>query len=227
MSTMSKLMTLYPTIVIIMIIGSLINAVYSPSLLSFLLIPTSLYLFPLITFRFMNFFFPIIQGKSNLSEREYSPWWGGHQMQLIYYAVPQLEALLRIIPGAFSLWLRLWGSKIGKNVYWTPNVEIDDRSLVEIGDNAVFGHKVEIVSHVVGPRNGVISLYSKAVVIGKNCFIGAGSRFAPGSKVEDNAFVPVLTDVYINQVITKDHDLKYKGPRGDYEKKTTSTVQGD
>jgi hypothetical protein len=123
MSPMSKLMTLYPVIIILVIVTAITNAVSNPSGFNFVLVPASIYLFPLISFRLMNFLFPIIQGKSSLSTKKYSPWWGGHQIQIIYYAVPQFEGLLRIIPGAFSLWLRLWGSSIGKNVYWKLMIE--------------------------------------------------------------------------------------------------------
>lgn len=212
MSWKSKIMVCFPGLVVLALIVGIIRFAQNPSFTTFLFIPAALYLFPLLSYRVHNLIFPLYEGKSYLSESEYSPWWGGHQIQLIYYACPWIEAILRVIPGTFSWWLRLWGANIGKNVYWTPNVEIDDRSLVDVSSNVVFGHKVEIVSHVAGPRDGKISLYSKRVKIGKGCFIGAGSRLGPGAVIEDGAFLPVLTDVYINQRITKDHKIRYKKP---------------
>lgn len=215
MSWKSKLMSLFPGIVIFLSVIATVKFAQRPSLLSFLLIPAAVYLFPLMCYRIHDFIFPLKQGKSVLDAHSYSSWWGGHQIQLIYYACPWLEALLRVIPGAFSLWLRLWGSKVGKNVYWTPNVEIDDRSLVEIADNVVFGHKVELIGHIAGPRDGAFGLYSRRVKIGKGCFIGAGSRLAPGCEIEDGASLPILTDVYIDQKIPKDHKLRYKRPESE------------
>jgi hypothetical protein len=212
MTWKSKLSAIFPFLTILLTIISFITFSKNPSFLSFLLIPCSLYIFPLASYRIHNVFFPLKKGKSIIDTSKYSSWWGGHQIQLIYYACPTLEALLRVVPGVFSLWLRLWGSKVGKGVYWTPNVEIDDRGLVEIGDNVVFGHKIEIISHIVGPKKGGLSLYSQNVKIGKDCFIGAGSRLGPGAEIESGTFLPVLSDVYIDQYIPRNHNIRFKKP---------------
>lgn len=219
MTILSKIMALFPTLHALVIVYALICFTKDPGVPSSLVILASIYLFPLACFRFMGLFYPIKEGKSDLAKDKYSPWWGGHQIQLLFYVVPQFEAFLRVIPGAFSLWLRLWGSKVGKGVYWTPNVEIDDRSMVEIGNHALFGHKVELVSHVVGGKKGVFSLYSKNIVIGDGAFVGAGSRLGPGSEVEAGCFLPVLSDLYIDEYIPKKHDLKYVHPRWPIKKK--------
>jgi hypothetical protein len=213
MTLSSKLMTLFPVTHFVFIILSIYGLVLRPSLWSLSSIFLAIYIYPLFVFRLHNIIFPIKEGKFNLEEKAYNPWWGAHQIQLLFYAIPQFEALLRVTPGAFSLWLRLWGSKVGKGVYWTPNIEIDDRCLVEIGDGALMGHKIEMLSHIVGPKNGHLSLMTKKIKIGKRCFVGAGSRLGPGATIEDGAFVPVLTDVYINQVITKESQLKYQGQK--------------
>src|SRR6266851_3058498 len=69
------------------------------------------------------------------------------------YALPLLELFLQLTPGAFSLWLRLWGSRIGRRVHWTPRVEIADRSMLAVGDDVVFGHKVECYAHAIKPSS--------------------------------------------------------------------------
>lgn len=219
MTWKSKLMALFPLVHILLIIQSVIYFAKNPGWLGIVVILMATYLFPLVSFRLHNILFPFKEGKEQLDTSKYSSWWGGHQIQQIFYALPFLESVLRIIPGLFSLWLRLWGSQIGKNVYWTPNVEIDDRSLLEVGDNALFGHKIEIISHIVGPRKDGLTLYSKRVKVGRNSFVGAGTRFGPGSTIEDNTFVPVLTDVYIDEVIKKDHQIRYTHPRFPQKKK--------
>jgi|SaaInlStandDraft_2_1057019.scaffolds.fasta_scaffold118187_1 hypothetical protein len=213
MSPMSKVMAFFPASVGLLFLAAVTHALKNPSFLNVLLVPATLYLYPLLSYRIHDFFFPIREGKYNLSLSEYNAWWGGHQIQLIYYACPFLEAILRTVPGAFSLWLRAWGSSIGKDVYWTPNAEIDDRSLVKIGDGVVFGHKIEMISHVIAPKDGKLSLLSKAVVVGDKCFLGAGSRFGPGATIEAGTALPILSDIYINEVISPDHDLKYVHPR--------------
>jgi len=147
----------------------------------------------------MNLIFPLKEGTFDIMAKGYSPWWGSHMFQVVYMACPFLEGLLRIIPGVYSLWLRLWGSKIGKNVYWTPNIEIDDRSLIEVGDNCIVGHKLHFLPHIITPRDGIMSLLLKKIIIGNDCFLGAGSRLGPGVKLEDNTSIPILTDGQINQ----------------------------
>jgi hypothetical protein len=219
MTLLSKIMTIFPLLHAVVILAALTCFAKTPSLSSVFLIFFSVYLLPLISFRVMGLIFPIKEGRSDLAKDNYSPWWGGHQIQLLFYVVPQFEAFLRVIPGAFSLWLRLWGSKVGKNVYWTPSVEIDDRSMVEIGNYVIFGHKVELVSHVVGGKKGVFSLYSKNIVIGEGSFVGAGSRLGPGAELEAGCFLPVLSDIYIDEYIPKLHELKYKHPRWPIKKK--------
>ncbi|MFT6067695.1 MAG: acetyltransferase-like isoleucine patch superfamily enzyme [Bacteriovoracaceae bacterium] len=219
MTLLSKAMTLFPLIHAVLIFISLFFFAKGPSAYSSLIIPMAIYLFPLISFRIMNLFYPINEGRSDLAKDKYSPWWGGHQIQLLFYVVPQFEAFLRIIPGGYSLWLRLWGSKVGKGVYWTPNVEIDDRSMVEIGNHVLFGHKVELISHVVGGKKGNFSLYSKNIVIGDGSFVGAGSRLGPGAEIEAGCFLPVLSDIYVDEYIPKKHSLKYKHPRWPIKKK--------
>ena len=78
-------------------------------------------------------------------------------VQLLYGAVPLLETVLRLIPGAYSAWLRLWGSRIGKGGYRTPQVQVLDRSLLEVGDGAVFGHEVKVACRVIKPsRIGIL-----------------------------------------------------------------------
>jgi hypothetical protein len=107
-----------------------------------------LYLVPVATYRLHGALWPLVEGASRIDAPRYAPWWGGHQCQLMYSALPALEAALRLVPGLYSGWLRLWGSRVGRGVYWTPLVEITDRSLLEVGDGVVFGHRVACYAHL-------------------------------------------------------------------------------
>jgi hypothetical protein len=210
MSWLSRLLLFFPSFHLLLIGTVFYRWTCTPSLSLFLLGIGTIYLFPLILFRIHHFFFPLQEGRSYLDDpHQYSPWWGGHQIQLIFCAFPFLESLLRLIPGLYSFWLRLWGSKIGKNVYWTPLVVIEDRNLMEVGHQVLFGHKVECYAHVVYQnRRGRFWLYTRKIRIGDFSFIGAGSRLGPGACVPEKAKLPILTDLRVNQTFKetfKDH----------------------
>lgn len=201
MTLLSQILLLFPAIILLFIGGSLIYFAHSPGIFSALTILFSLYGLPVFIYRLHQWIYPIKEGISYLQGKEYSPWWGSHQIQVIYIAIPALEAVLRLIPGVFSGWLRLWGAKIGQNVYWTPGLEIADRGLLEIGDRVVIGHRVGIYSHVIKPRKQDLMLYVKKVKIGNDVFIGAGSNLAPGVTIENGVYLPVTTNLYPNQKV--------------------------
>jgi acetyltransferase-like isoleucine patch superfamily enzyme len=95
----------------------------------------------------------------------------------------------------------LWGAKVGRNVYWTPGLEIADRGLLEIGDRVVIGHRVGIYSHIIKPRKQDLMLYVKKVKIGNDVFVGAGCHLAPGVVIKDGVYIPVATNLYLNQKV--------------------------
>jgi len=201
MTLLGRIVSFYSTFILGLCVTTVLLFGWRPSPVQPLILAVILYLVPPLTFRLHQIFFPIRKSLSNLSERKYSPWWGTHQIQVIYIAIPQLEAALRLVPGLYSAWLRLWGSRIGRGVYWTPNVEITDRHLLDIGDRVICGHKCKFLGHAIKPRGRVVTLYTRTIKIGDDVFIGAGSRIGPGAVVADGAFLPVLTDVHINQLI--------------------------
>jgi hypothetical protein len=185
---------------------------FDPGIFSVLTLLFSLYGLPLLIYRLHTWFYPIQEGISYLGSKQYSPWWGSHQIQAIYIAFPALETLLRLIPGVFSLWLRLWGSKVGKAVYWTPTLEVADRGLLEIGDRVVFGHGVGLYPHIIKPRKQDLMLYIKKIKIGDNVFLGAWNHIGPGVTIEAETYIPVFTHIYPNQKLneSKIQDLKSK-----------------
>ncbi len=139
-----------------------------------------LYAVPVAAYRVHEWLWPLAEGPSRIDAPGYSPWWGGHQCQVMYSAFPALEAALRLVPGLYSAWLRLWGGRVGRGVYWTPLVEITDRALIEVGDGVVFGHRVACYAHLVKPRSDGLVLYVRRIRIGDGVLLGAGSRLGPG-----------------------------------------------
>jgi hypothetical protein len=201
MTLLGRLISFYPTFLLVLCLSIIGWFGMQPSPLQPALLLVVLYLLPPLSFRLHRRLFPFRKSLTNLSERKYSPWWGAHQIQVLYIAVPQLESLLRLVPGLYSAWLRLWGSRIGHDVYWTPNVEVTDRHLLDIGDRVVMGHKCKFLGHAIKPRGQDLALYSRTIRIGNDVFIGAGSRIGPGAVVSDGLFLPVLTDVHINETL--------------------------
>lgn len=167
--------------------------VWTRSLFALAAIPGILYLFPVGIYRLHEHFHPVSEGFSSLRDPSYSPWWGSHQIQVIYMAFPALEALLRLIPGAFSAWLRLWGAKVGEDVYWTPTLTISDRAFLQIGDGVVVGQAVGLYSHLIKVDGDNLKLFVKTIVIEDGAFIGAGSQFSPGVKIPAGVEVPMGT----------------------------------
>lgn len=201
MTPLSTIFSFFPALVMLMTAASFLWICFYPGILSIMALLICLYVFPLLVYRIHEYLYPLKEGISYLGGKNYSPWWGSHQIQVIYIAFPALETLLRLIPGAFSLWLRLWGAKVGKNVYWTPQLEISDRSLIEIGDNVVFGNGVGIYSHIIKPKKQDLLLYVKKVKIGNNVFLGAWNHIAPGVTIADGTYVPVFTHIYPNKLV--------------------------
>lgn len=204
MTITSAILTFFPAAVMLLGFLSFLWVCYYPGIFSVAALLFSFYGFPLLIHKIHDYFYPIEEGISYLGGKEYSPWWGSHQIQLIYVTFSFLESALRLIPGAFSLWLRLWGAKVGKHVYWTPAIEIADRSLIEIGDRVLFGQSCGIFPHVVKPKKQDLMLYVKKVKIGSDVFIGAGSKLTPGVIVKDKTFLPVNSCLYPNKVVSNE-----------------------
>jgi acetyltransferase-like isoleucine patch superfamily enzyme len=198
MTFWGKAITFFPLLHMGLILMTALLVIRNPIYL--LLLPVAIYGFPLLLFRIHNRYHPIKEGKERLDLPNYSPWWTSHHFQALFNSFPSFETFLRLIPGVYSLWLRTWGSRIGRQVYWTPLVEIIDRNLVEVGDGTVFGHKVILVSHAITKkRSGTTFLYLKKVRIGAHSFIGAGSKFGPGTVIEPHQIVPFQTLLTINR----------------------------
>ncbi len=176
MTLLSQFMSWFPALVITIAGACFLWILIAPGILNIFALLFTLYGLPLLVYHLHQRFHPVEPGISYLITKEYNPWWGTHQIQMIYNAFPTLEIILRLIPGLFSLWLRLWGAKIGNHVYWTPSVSIIDRGLLEIGDGVIFGHLVSTASHVIKPKKDDLVLYVQNIKIGSNVFIGAGTR---------------------------------------------------
>ncbi|MGE0186639.1 MAG: hypothetical protein AB7Q23_12685 [Hyphomonadaceae bacterium] len=172
-----------------------------PNLWSTLLLLFIVYVLPPIVQRIMFRWAPLKIGVSPIDGRKFSPWLASHHIQAFYDAQPYLESLLRVIPGFYSMWLRMWGSRIGYGVVWPVRMDVLDRGLVEIGNRVVFDREVELAAHVrQKTEGGGARVLVRGVRVGSHAFIGAGARIGPGASVPSNANVPALAVVGVNEV---------------------------
>jgi hypothetical protein len=130
---------------------------------------------------------PLQAGTHALGSHAFLLWWATSQPQVIFARLPFLEEFLRLVPGCYSLWLRLWGSKIGRLTYWAPGMRVLDRSLLCIGDDVVFGAGTRMSAHVVsGSADGPAVLHLGPIVVGDRCRIGAYALLSPGAIVDED-----------------------------------------
>jgi len=116
-------------------------------------------------------------------------WWISLQLQVIFNRLHFLEEGLRLVPGLYSLWLRLWGARIGRLTYWASEVRVLDRGLIDLGDDVVFGAGVRINPHVMaredaGPEG--MRLQLGVVKIGDRAVVGGYSLLTAGTEIADD-----------------------------------------
>jgi hypothetical protein len=204
MTLRARAFALFPALWLACVGASVLVLAILPGLAAAATLLLVVYLLPVACYRLHEALWPLPEGPSRIDAPGYSPWWGGHQFQVMYTAFPALEAALRLVPGAYSAWLRLWGSRVGRGVYWTPQVEITDRALLVVGDGAIFGHRVACYGHLIKRRGDGLVLYVRRIRVGTHALVGAGSRLGPGACIDDGVTVPLLTDVGVGRRLRRE-----------------------
>jgi len=122
-------------------------------------------------------------------------WWITTQLQVVFMRLPFLEEFLRMVPGLYSAWLRLWGARVGSLVFWSPAVLVADRPFVEIEDRAVLGYGCKVTAHLLQQGRGgeAFSLMFAIPKIGRGAVLGTMSGMGPGSTVEAGATLAATT----------------------------------
>jgi acetyltransferase-like isoleucine patch superfamily enzyme len=143
-----------------------------------------LYLAPPLLARLMLMARRIRETHIPIGSRDFFQWWALFQLQVIFCRFPALEELLRLLPGVYSFWLRLWGARIGRLTYWSPGTQISDRSFLEIGDDVVFGAGVRLVPHLIHKSDDAkLELALDKIQIGDRAIIGGYSILAAGTVI--------------------------------------------
>ncbi len=144
-----------------------------------------LYLLPPLLARTIIVFAGEPQIKERVPSRGSYVWWITTQLQVPFMRFGFLEEILRMVPGLYSGWLRLWGAKVGAFVFWSPTTLIADRPFVQIGDRVVFGYGSKVSSHLLvkDKRGEGFSLVFAAPKIGDGVILGTLSAVAPGAEI--------------------------------------------
>ncbi|MBS5733722.1 MAG: sugar O-acetyltransferase [Clostridiales bacterium] len=97
-----------------------------------------------------------------------------------------------------------WGGRhvhFGKNVYANFHLTLVDDTDIYVGDDTMFGPNVTVATagHPILPAlREQVYQYNMPVVIGRNCWIGAGAILLPGVHIGDG------TVIGAGSVVTKD-----------------------
>lgn len=160
-----------------------------------------LYLLPPLAARALLSLRPLATGLLPVEGPDFRTWWILSQLQMVFCRVPLLEELLRLVPGLYSMWLRMWGSKIGSFVFWGAGTTVLDRTLLEIGDRVATGAGVRLNPHVLQrSEEGSFVLALAPVRIGSDSLVGgyslitAGGMIPAGSVTHAYLLLPPFTE---------------------------------
>jgi len=146
-----------------------------------------LYLAPALAARIVMALVPVPEGRIPVGTRAFFAWWALANLQMLFCRLPILEELMRLIPGLYSLWLRLWGARIGRLTYWGAGLRILDRSFLQIGDDVVFGAAVRLNPHVMARNErGEMELLLASIVVGDRAVVGGYSLLTTGTELAAN-----------------------------------------
>jgi acetyltransferase-like isoleucine patch superfamily enzyme len=200
---LEKAFFLYPLLHFTEIVACLVLWIKSLDPFAFLLLVFVTYLQSPLIWRYFRARYGLPEGITYLGK--HAPygnlWYVAHQLQHVYTAFHYLERMLMLIPGAYSAWLRLWGSKIGKKITWTPEAIIVDRTHLTIGDRCLVGNRTYITAHAIKKKENKYLLYVKSVEIGNDVVLAYECHITCGAKVGDRALVESGGAVYPNQSV--------------------------
>ena len=146
-----------------------------------------LYLLPPLLARVVRGVAPLREGRIAVGTPEFFTWWALLNLQIVFCRLPALEELLRMVPGLYSVWLRLWGASVGRLTYWAAGVQILDRSFVRIGHEVIFGTAVRINPHVLARNDhGELELILATVTVGDRAVVGGYSLLTAGTEIAED-----------------------------------------
>jgi hypothetical protein len=143
-----------------------------------------LYVAPALAARALNAAAPIAEGRIRVGTCAFFRWWALANVQMLFSRLPMLEEFIRLVPGLYSSWLRLWGARIGRLTYWGAGLRILDRSFLRIGNEVIFGAAVRLNPHVLARNeNGEMELILASIVVGDRSVVGGYSLLTAGTEL--------------------------------------------
>ncbi len=202
----------YPPLQALLIATDLIRFVHDPDAGNGARLVFSVYfLSPLLWFFLRSVFGPSPEGAFRIGKKapEGSLWLLYYQLQSVYTSFSAFERVLRLVPGFYSAWLRLWGSSVGKKVNWTAECQIVDRGHLEIGDRAFFGNRCYLSAHALKKTKDRYFLYVKGIKVGADVMISYAAQVGPGVDIGARAHVAAGAHLFPNTKVgegeTYDH----------------------
>lgn len=130
-------------------------------------------------------------GRATADAPAYRTWWLLTQIQMVFNRVRLLEEVLRLIPGAYGLWLNLWGARVSLFAFWSPGVFVADRYLLRVGRGAVLGARCHVGGHIISATGGGgWELVVAPVTIEPGAVVGALAMVGPGCVIAAGETVP-------------------------------------
>jgi acetyltransferase-like isoleucine patch superfamily enzyme len=114
---------------------------------------------------------------------------------VLYRPTAKLVTLI-FIPPLYSLYLKMVGAKLGKQVFFGERTTISDPCVLEIGDRTLIGGGVTIMGHL-----GEDKFIIKKVKIENHCLIGAESLIMPGVIMKHHSVVGGKSLVTKNKIL--------------------------
>lgn len=165
-----RFLSLIPAMQIMLVVGVLLQCILEPSLLKIIFLLSTIYILPPLMWRIFSPLIPAQMGSSYLGNdtETVNGWFVSFQIQRLYNALPILEIPLKLIPGVYSSWLRLWGARIGENVNWKIKSRVIDRPFVHVGDRSLIGNETYLSAHSIKKENNRYLLLLKEIIIGSD-----------------------------------------------------------
>lgn len=151
-----------------------------------------IYLLPPLASRLMITIFGNPEGRLTQDVSAYRVWWVLTQLQILFNRLPWLEELLRLLPGLYALWIRLWGGRLSPFAYVGPGVQITDRHAIHVGRGAVLGMNSLLTGHlVIRDEKGRWQVLVAAPVVEPGAIVGGAAKLGPGALLRAGSMLPV------------------------------------
>ena len=151
----------------------------------------TLYLLPALVVRAVMAIGGRPQGLLHQDSGGFKRWWFAFQCQTVFNRLPWLEELLRLVPGLYALWIRMWGGRVSPRCYIAPGATLLDRWAVEVQTGAVLGYGCLLVAHL-GTRgvDGRGMLLVAAPCVQQDAIVGGLAKLGPGATLLAGQVLP-------------------------------------